>query len=74
LGVPYFCLACPVIQKSTWKFWKIWDEIWSDLALWDVGFGGSYYFNTKLFFSHPPIVHTTKERKKTNFAFNLQPC
>ncbi|KAK7396192.1 hypothetical protein VNO78_17022 [Psophocarpus tetragonolobus] len=39
----------------------IWDEIWSDLALWDGDFGGSY-FNTKLFLfffqSHlpPPLV------------------
>lgn len=38
----------PGNSRSTWKICKIWDEIWSDLALWDGDFGGSY-FNTKLF-------------------------
>ncbi|KAF3442520.1 hypothetical protein FNV43_RR16436 [Rhamnella rubrinervis] len=38
----------------------IWDDIWSDLALWDVDFGGSYYFNTKLLLlsSPPPLAST----------------
>jgi hypothetical protein len=30
------CLPCNSILKSTWKFCKIWKEIWSDLALWGV--------------------------------------
>lgn len=46
----------PGNSRSTWKICKIWDEIWSDLALWDGDFGGSY-FNTKLFLSqsHLPL-------------------
>lgn len=41
-------------------------EIWSDLALWDVDFGGSY-FNTKLFFVSPPsplIAFTNQSAKE----------
>lgn len=60
------CLPCN--SRSTWKFCKIWDEIWSYLALWDVDFGGSYFI-TKLFFpSHLPPI---KNKKKPSIHPNL---
>lgn len=61
--------ACPVIQKSNLeKFAKIWDEIWSDLALWDVDVGGSYFNTEFLHFSSPPPppIASTKQTQQGN--------
>lgn len=59
-----FCICLPCNSKSSWKICKIWDEIWSDLALWDVDIGGSYFI-TKLISSSssPPIAETPTQQK-----------
>ena len=71
-----FSICLPYNSRSTWKISKIWDDFWSDLALWDVDFGGSC-LNTKPSFSSappPPIEKTNrlikreKERKKKKNA------
>lgn len=62
-----FCLlhCLPCNSKSSWKICKIWDEIWSDLTLWDVDICGSCFI-TKLLSSSPPPIEETPTQQKPN--------
>lgn len=69
LLLPSFIFIASLVIQINLKFWKIWEEIWSDLALWDVDFGGSCLYTKLLLSSH--LVEQGKPDRNSEQAIIL---